>query len=73
MMASAVPSIPKMLESMQITVVKKDGSALEVAIGEDEDDPVLCITDLLPHLAQAQGSSRLQVMWPHSAQYQTGI
>ena len=37
-------------------VVKKDGSALEVAIGEDEDDPVLCITDLLPHLAQDQMS-----------------
>ncbi len=37
-------------------VVKKDGSVLEVAIGEDEDDPVLCITDLLPHLAQDQMS-----------------
>ena len=37
-------------------VVKKDGSTVNVAIGEDEDDPVLCITDLLPHLAHEQMS-----------------
>ena len=37
-------------------VVRKDGSAVTVAIGEAEDDPVLCITDLLPHLAQDQMS-----------------
>ena len=35
-------------------VVKKDGDVVPVAIGENEDDPVLCITDLLPHLAQDQ-------------------
>ena len=35
-------------------VVKKDGSTVTVAIGEGEGDPVLCITDLLPHLAQEQ-------------------
>ena len=35
-------------------IVKKDGTALEVAIGEGEDDPVFCITDLLPHLARQQ-------------------
>ena len=32
-------------------VCKKDGVTVEVEIGEDETDPVLCITDLLPHLA----------------------
>ena len=32
-------------------VCKKDGLTVEVSIGEDETDPVLCITDLLPHLA----------------------
>ena len=31
---------------------KKDGITVEVNIGEDDTDPVLCITDLLPHLAQ---------------------
>ena len=32
-------------------VCKKDGTIVEINIGEDEADPVLCITDLLPHLA----------------------
>ncbi len=32
-------------------VVKKDGSVIEVNIGEDEKDPVFCVTDLLIHLA----------------------
>ncbi|MFI3208650.1 MAG: aminopeptidase [Eubacteriales bacterium] len=35
-------------------VYKKDGTKIEVAIGEKETDPVFVITDLLPHLAQAQ-------------------
>ena len=37
-------------------IVKRDGDTVEVSIGEGEDDPVLCITDLLPHLAQEQMS-----------------
>ncbi len=35
-------------------VVKKDGTKVEIVIGEDEKDPVLVITDLLIHLAQEQ-------------------
>lgn len=35
-------------------IVKKDGSTAEVVIGEDENDPVLCITDLLIHLSGEQ-------------------
>lgn len=35
-------------------VVKKDGTVKEVVIGEKESDPVLCITDLLIHLAGKQ-------------------
>jgi len=35
-------------------VVKKDGTAVEIVIGEDADDPVFCVTDLLVHLAQEQ-------------------
>ncbi len=35
-------------------IVKRDGDTVEVSIGEAEDDPVLCITDLLPHLAHEQ-------------------
>ena len=32
-------------------VCKKDGTVVNVCIGENPDDPVLVITDLLPHLA----------------------
>ena len=35
-------------------VAKKDGSVIELAIGEKQDDPVLCISDLLIHLAGKQ-------------------
>ena len=35
-------------------VVKKDGTTVELAIGEDEDDPVFFVSDLLIHLAQEQ-------------------
>ena len=35
-------------------VCKKDGSLVNVVIGEDETDPVFCISDILPHLAQEQ-------------------
>lgn len=35
-------------------VCKKDGSVVEIAVGEDEKDPVLGITDLLVHLSADQ-------------------
>lgn len=35
-------------------VVKKDGTTVEINIGENEDDPVFFISDLLIHLAQEQ-------------------
>ncbi len=35
-------------------VVKRDGTVAQVCIGEDEGDPVFCVTDLLPHLAGDQ-------------------
>ena len=35
-------------------VIKKDGTTVEVKIGEEEDDPVFFISDLLIHLAAEQ-------------------
>ncbi len=35
-------------------VALKDGSVVNVNIGEEETDPVFCITDLLPHLGAEQ-------------------
>ena len=35
-------------------VCKKDGTTVDVCVGEDATDPVFCISDLLVHLAQEQ-------------------
>lgn len=35
-------------------IVKKDGTTVQVNLGEAENDPVFCVTDLLVHLAQEQ-------------------
>lgn len=40
--------------SLHGVVVKADGTKVDVVIGEDADDPVLSILDLLPHLAHKQ-------------------
>lgn len=40
------------------TIITKDG-AVDICIGEDEADPVFCITDLLPHLAKDQMSKKM--------------
>ncbi len=35
-------------------VYKKDGTVVKVTVGEDADDPIFCVTDLLIHLAGDQ-------------------
>ncbi len=45
--------------AMYGTVVKADGEAIEISIGDNENDPVFCITDLLPHLAKDQNDKKL--------------
>ena len=35
-------------------VAKKDGKVVEICIGEEDSDPVFCVTDLLIHLSQEQ-------------------
>lgn len=35
-------------------VAKTDGTVVDIAIGDDPDDPVFCVTDLLPHLGSQQ-------------------
>ncbi|MDD2494584.1 MAG: aminopeptidase [Tissierellia bacterium] len=41
------------------TVVKANGEKIHIAIGDDENDPVFYITDLLPHLAKDQNEKKL--------------
>ena len=38
---------------------RADGSSVSFAVGEDENDPVFCITDLLPHLGAKQNAKTL--------------
>lgn len=40
-------------------VITEDGKKVNVTIGEDDNDPVFCITDLLPHLAQDQMQKKM--------------
>lgn len=35
-------------------VFRKDGSRVDIVVGEDEDDMSFCISDILPHMAQEQ-------------------
>ena len=35
-------------------VAKKNGEVIDIVIGEDEKDPIFCVTDLLIHLAGEQ-------------------
>ena len=43
-------------------VAKKNGEVVNVVIGEDEDDPVVSVTDLLPHLAANQMQKKASVV-----------
>ena len=45
--------------SLHGVFAKKDGSVVNVNIGEDEADPCFVVTDLLPHLAQEQSKRTL--------------
>ena len=43
------------------TIIKKDGTRLELVMGEDDKDPVFTICDLLPHLShKTQDSKKLR-------------
>ena len=46
--------------AMHGVVITKDGEAVNICIGEDEGDPVFCVTDLLPHLAADQNERKLK-------------
>jgi aspartyl aminopeptidase len=46
--------------SMRGVIVKTSGEKININIGEDENDPIFTITDLLPHLAQDQMEKKLK-------------
>ena len=46
--------------SIHGVIVKANGEKVEINIGEDENDPIFTITDLLPHLATDQMEKKLK-------------
>lgn len=46
--------------SIHGVIVKANGEKITINIGEDENDPIFTITDLLPHLAQEQMEKKLK-------------
>lgn len=45
-------------------IIRKDGTTVNVNVGEDANDPQLCVTDLLPHLASEQSKKPLSTAIP---------
>ncbi len=43
-------------------VAKKDGTVVDIAVGDNDNDPVFCVTDLLIHLAEKQMSKKGSVV-----------
>lgn len=50
------PTIPLALHGV---VYRADGTQVQICIGEKDEDPVFCITDLLPHLGAKQNAKPL--------------
>ena len=50
------PTIPLALHGV---VIRRDGTSVNVSIGEAESDPCFVVTDLLPHLAAEQSKRKL--------------
>ncbi len=50
------PTVPLALHGV---IYDKEGNKKEIVIGENENDPVFVITDLLPHLATEQMSKKM--------------
>ena len=46
--------------SIHGVIVKANGEKININYGEDENDPIFTITDLLPHLAQEQMEKKLK-------------
>ncbi len=41
------------------TVIRQDGSKVSIVVGEDANDPVFVVTDLLPHLGKEQAKKNM--------------
>ncbi|MDR1774547.1 MAG: aminopeptidase, partial [Clostridioides sp.] len=55
------PTIPLAIYGV---VYLDNGEKVNIAIGDDEEDPVFCITDILPHLASTQYTKKISEAIP---------
>ena len=55
------PTMPLALHGV---IFKADGEMVRINIGEDENDPLFCITDILPHLGREQSKKALAEAFP---------
>ncbi|MBQ5531480.1 MAG: aminopeptidase, partial [Kiritimatiellae bacterium] len=46
------------------TIVRKDGTKVQVAVGDDPGDPVFMISDILPHLGKDQAKKDRDEFYP---------
>ena len=46
------------------TVVRKDGTKVQIAVGDKEGDPVFMISDILPHLGKDQEQKKVNEFFP---------
>ena len=46
------------------TIVRKDGSKVQVAVGDNPSDPVFMISDILPHLGKDQAEKKRDEFFP---------
>lgn len=46
------------------TIVKKDGTKVQVAVGDEQGDPVFMISDILPHLGMDQAKGKRDEFYP---------
>ena len=46
------------------TIVRKDGTKVQVAVGDGPDDPVFMISDILPHLGKDQEKKHVTDFFP---------
>ncbi|MEG1059884.1 MAG: aminopeptidase [Cetobacterium sp.] len=45
--------------AMYGVIILRNGTCVDIAIGDEKDDPVFCITDLLPHLSGEQNVKKM--------------
>lgn len=45
--------------AMHGTVCKTDGTCVDISIGEEADEPVFCVSDILPHLGKDQAKKSM--------------